>query len=75
MDMYSYHEGEEIVDRGFASLLLWVNNAGVSKRGVSPSFQNLPLPLIKGKGTQGIGSPNKNLIGDRFLNNLFILGN
>jgi len=36
----------------------------VFKRGVSPSFQNLPLPLIKGKGIQGIGSPNKNLKGD-----------
>jgi len=25
------------------------------KRGVSPSFQNLPLPLTKGKGIKGIG--------------------
>ena len=37
--------------------LFRVNNVGVFKRGVSPSFQNLPLPLIKGKGIQGIGLP------------------
>jgi len=52
--------------RGFASLrlsLFWVNNVGVLKRGVSPSFQNLPLPLIKGKGIKGMGLPNKNLKG------------
>jgi hypothetical protein len=50
--------------RGEVSLplsLFWVNNVGVFKRGVSPSFQNLPLPLIKGKGIKGMGLPNKNL--------------
>jgi len=44
---------------------------GVFKRGISPSFQNLPLPLDKGKGIKGIGSPNKNLKGMRLINNLF----
>jgi len=34
----------------------------VFKRGASPSFFNLPLPLDKGKGIKGIGSPNKTLI-------------
>jgi len=43
---------------------------GVSKRGVSPSSQNLPLPLDKRKGIKGIGSPNKNLKGMRLARNL-----
>jgi len=30
--------------------LLWVNNGGAFKRGVSPSFQNLPPLLIKERG-------------------------
>ena len=43
----------------FNSPLMWQ----VSKRGVSPmirrcSYHNLPLPLEKGKGIQGIGLPN-----------------
>jgi len=66
-------EGEQYFKRGFASLkisLLWVNNVGVFKRGASPSFQNPPLPLIKGKGIQGIGLPNKNLKGVRSRGNL-----
>jgi hypothetical protein len=49
-------EGEQYFKRGEASLkisLLWVNNVGVFKRGASPSFQNPPLPLIKGKGDKG----------------------
>ena len=25
------------------------------------SYHNLPLPLVKGKGTKGIGLPNKSL--------------
>jgi len=27
----------------------------VFKRGVSPSFKNPPLPLVKGKGIKGMG--------------------
>jgi len=43
----------------------------VFKRGVSPSFQNLPPLLIKERGTQGVRSPNKNYRGqgDRLWNN------
>ncbi len=40
---------------GFASLglsLLQVNNAWVFKRGVSPSYKNLPPLLIKERGKQ-----------------------
>jgi len=50
--------------RGFASLgfsLLWINNVKVFKRVWRPSFQNLSLPLGKGKGIQGMGLLN-NLI-------------
>jgi hypothetical protein len=35
----------------------------VSKRGVSPSSQNLPLPLAKGKGIQGKGLINELIYG------------
>jgi hypothetical protein len=31
----------------------------VFKRGGSPSFKNLPLPLDKGKGIKGIGLINR----------------
>jgi hypothetical protein len=37
------------------TLLALGNNVWVFKRGVSPSFQYLPLPLAKGKGIQGMG--------------------
>jgi len=40
-----------LLDAPYAGLISW----GVFKRGVSPSFQNLPLPLNKGKGIQGMG--------------------
>jgi len=33
---------------------------GCFKRGISPSFYNIPLPLTKGKGIQGIGLPDEN---------------
>ena len=45
----------------------------VFKRGVSPSFKNLPPLLIKERGTQGVRSPNilkEGGRGDRLLNNL-----
>jgi hypothetical protein len=32
-----------------------------SKRGGASLISLIPLPLIKGKGIQGIGLPNKNL--------------
>jgi hypothetical protein len=37
------------------------HSTGVFKRGWRPSFQYLPLPLAKGKGIQGMGSPIKKL--------------
>jgi len=42
--------------RGYASLRLSLYPAsGEFTRGISPSKPSLPLPLIKGKGIQGIG--------------------
>jgi hypothetical protein len=41
-------------------------------RGAKPlSINYLPLPLIKGKGIKGIGSPNEKLRGVRLINNQF----
>jgi len=45
--------------RTLRSLLLWIKARGVLE-GRSPLKQFFPLPLIKGKGIKGMGSPNKN---------------
>jgi len=37
--------------------------------GLRPSIENIPLPLIKGKGIKGIGLPSRNLKGVRLINN------
>ena len=37
---------------------------GESKRGEAPFLENLPLPLVKGKGIKGIGLLNKYLGGE-----------
>jgi hypothetical protein len=36
---------------------------GELKRGFAPLTKPIPLPLDKGKGIKGIGSPSKNLRG------------
>jgi len=53
-------EGRYCIKRCLASVKLsYPPNMGVFRGALAPQKINLPLPLIKGKGIQGIGLINK----------------
>ena len=54
-------EASPLFNSPCSGVIIWGCLRGAS----APLFKNLPLPLIKGKGIQGMGSPNKNLKGVR----------